>query len=215
MQLRGRLKIYSLLPLLKFLHKRQLSGTLLLQTTAGDYNVHVRDGMPYHVTTTVERDSFAAFLGQARVIDDALFKQMKNQAGITGRQIDEFVLRLGKLDRAVYLRWRGVYIQKTYASLFSLDDAAYDFIEGQTPPADVKLALDPLLGFMTNIAKFPNLEYQREQLLPHFERGLTLSTSLIRGIRVLQTLFGAHTVAPHLRNGFAQRPAQPRLQNIG
>lgn len=205
MQLRGQLKTYSLLPLLKFLHKRKLSGTLSIQTDVGDYNVHVREGMPYLVTTTVERDSFAAFLCQVRVLSDDVYQQMKNQAGITGRSIDEFVLRLGKIDRATYLRWRAVHIQKTYASLFSLDNASYDFAAGSTPPAEVQLALDPLLGFMTNVAKFPNLGYQREQLAPHMTRGLTLSTALIRGIRVLQTLFGESTVAPHLRNGITIR----------
>lgn len=212
-ELSGQLQPYTLLPLLKLIGKKKLTGMLHLRGSEFDYRVHVRDGVAFYCESTNSADSFTDLIFQGGAIPQEKMAELQRQAAITHRSVDDMIERGMVLAPDVLARWRAVYVQKLFIQLFSRAGLSYQFVVGNPKGTPVQLNLDPVLGFLSNIVKFPNYPYHREQLAGYDQRPIMLSTSLIKGIRVLAKIFPDECVAPILRNGMTIRDLMRQVRD--
>jgi hypothetical protein len=135
--LAGSIKEFSLPKVLAYLNRNRKTGTLIIKTPAFTKKVYLVKGDAIFASSTYEDDRLGEMLIKAGKITleqyDASVELLKK----TGKRQGAILVELGYLTPKE-LFWGVKYqVEEIIYSLFQLEDAEYEFVEGEIPTQEV------------------------------------------------------------------------------
>ncbi len=135
--LEGNIKTYSISKVLSYLNKKRYTGTLIVKTPVFTKKVFLVKGDAIFAASSYEDDRLGEMLIKAGKITLEQFEQSVNLLKKTGKRQGAILVELGYLTPKD-LFWGVKYqVKEIIYSLFQLEDAEYEFIEGEVPANEV------------------------------------------------------------------------------
>ena len=146
--LKGNTGEVSLPKILAFLNRQRKTGTLLLRTPAFTKKVFLLKGDAIFASSTYEDDRLGEMLIKAQKITMEQYDESVRLLKKTGKRQGAILVELGYLTPKD-LFWGVKYqVREIIYSMFLLEDAEYEFIEGEIPENEVitlKLSMGNLI----------------------------------------------------------------------
>jgi hypothetical protein len=135
--LKGNFKTFSLPKILTYLNRKRQTGTLIVKTPVFTKKVFLVKGDAIFAASSYEDDRLGEMLIKAGKITLEQFDQSVDLLKQTGKRQGAILVELGYLTPKD-LFWGVKYqVREIIYSLFQLEDADYEFIEGEIPANEV------------------------------------------------------------------------------
>jgi tetratricopeptide (TPR) repeat protein len=174
--LKGKTAEVSLPKILAFLNRQRKTGTLLLRTPAFTKKVYLLKGDAIFASSTYEDDRLGEMLIKAGKITMEQYDESVRLLKKTGKRQGAILVELGYITPKE-LFWGVKYqVREIIYSMFLLEDAEYEFIEGEIPENEVitlKLSMGNLI--YEGVKRIDNLTRIRNEL-PGIDAVLGLSS---------------------------------------
>ncbi len=204
-QLKGNVKDISLAKLLVYLNRHRQTGTLSLRTPAFAREVYMQEGDAIFASSTYTDDRLGEMLLKADKITVEQYDSATEILKASGKRFGAILVELGYLTPKD-LFWGVKYqVREIIHSMFLMEDAEYEFLEGQIPGQEVitlKMSMGNLI--YEGVSEIDNWTRIRHEM-PDTDSVLRLSAdplSLFQGIelssqdgKVLALIDGQKTIA--------------------
>ena len=174
--LKGSIREVPLSKILVYLNRNRKTGTLNIRTTAFVKKIYLDRGNAIFASSTYEDDRLGEMLIKARKITIEQYEESVKLLKTTNKRQGTILVELGYLTPKD-LFWGVKYqVREIIFSLFPLDDAEYEFVEGQIP-ADEVITLKMSMGNLIyeGVQRVGNLIKMKNEL-PGMDSVLQLST---------------------------------------
>jgi curved DNA-binding protein CbpA len=174
--LKGSIKEVPLPKILVYLNRNMKTGTLNVRTSAFVKKIYLDRGNAIFASSTYEDDRLGEMLIKARKITIEQYEESVKLLKTTNKRQGTILVELGYLTPKD-LFWGVKYqVREIIYSLFPLDDAEYEFLEGQIP-ADEVITLKMSMGNLIyeGVQRVGNLIKMKNEL-PGMDSVLQLST---------------------------------------
>jgi len=174
--LKGSIREVPLSKILVYLNRNRKTGTLNIRTTAFVKKIYLDRGNAIFASSTYEDDRLGEMLIKARKITIEQYEKSVKLLTTTNKRQGTILVELGYLTPKD-LFWGVKYqVREIIYSLFPLDDAEYEFLEGQIP-ADEVITLKMSIGNLIyeGVQRVGNLIKMKNEL-PGMDSVLQLST---------------------------------------
>lgn len=143
--LKEKIKTISLSKLLVYLNRNRKTGTLLLKTMTFSKKIFLLKGDAVFASSTYEDDRLGEMLIKAGKINMEQYDESVKLLKKTGKRQGAILVELGYLTPKDLFWGVKFQVREIIYSLFLLEDAEYEFIEGEIP-ADEVITLKMSMG---------------------------------------------------------------------
>lgn len=174
--LTGNIRDFSLPDILVHLNRHRKTGTLIVTTPAFTKKVYLDKGDAIFASSTYEDDRLGEMLFKAGKITIEQYEESVKLLKVKNKRQGAILVELGYLSPKD-LFWGVKYqVKEIIYSLFPLEDAEYEFVEGEIPENEVitlKMSMGNLI--YEGVKKISNFIRMKNEL-PDMDSALQLST---------------------------------------
>ena len=174
--LTGNIRDFSLSKILVYLNRNRKTGTLIVKIPAFTKKVYLDKGDAIFASSTYEDDRLGEMLIKAGKITIEQYEESVKLLKTKNKRQGAILVELGHLTPKD-LFWGVKYqVKEIIYSLFPLEDAEYEFVEGEIPANEV-ITLKMSMGNLVyeGVKKISNLIRMKNEL-PDMESAFQLST---------------------------------------
>ena len=135
--LHGNIKTFSLPSILAYLNRTRKTGTLSLKTSVFTKKAYLSKGDAVFASSSYEDDRLGEMLIKAGKINMEQYDESVKLLKKTGKRQGAILVELGYLTPKDLFWGVKFQVKEIIYSLFLLEDAVYDFIEGEIPSDEV------------------------------------------------------------------------------
>jgi len=177
--LKGNVKDFSLPKILLYLNRNRKTGTLVVKTSSFTKKIYLDKGDTIFASSSYEDDRLGEMLIKAGKITIAQYEESVELLKTKGKRQGAILVELGYLTPKD-LFWGVKYqVREIVYSLFPLEDAEYEFLEGEIPANEVitlKMSMANLI--YDGVKKISNLIRMKNEM-PDMNSVIKLSTDPI------------------------------------
>ncbi|MEW6002986.1 MAG: RodZ domain-containing protein [Nitrospirota bacterium] len=175
-QISGKIKDFSLPRILVNLNRNRKTGVLTVKTPAFTKKIYLDKGDAIFASSTNEDDRLGEMLVKAGKIRMEQYERSVELLKSTGRRQGAILVELGYLTPQELIWGVKHQVKEIIYSLFQLEDAQYEFEEGETPTNEIitlKMSTGNLI--YEGVKRIDNLTRIKEEM-PNMTTVLKLST---------------------------------------
>lgn len=134
---RGNIRDYSLPKILTYINRHRKTGTLVIKTIALTKKVYLSKGAAIFASSTYEDDRLGEMLIKAGKISLEQYDRSVRILRETNKRLGAILVELDYITPKDLFWGVKFQVREIICSLFLLDDAEYEFIEGKLPTQEV------------------------------------------------------------------------------